>query len=124
MRAARASRLCGPEHELKGTGRGSVQVLAGVEQVHDLGRFGELGAGDVPDLIPVPRLSRRSPARPEAGPVSVMRAGIIRGGPRKSMMLSGGPVAGRALRRQRTVRSRGALLEFEVGFEVYHGGSG
>ncbi|MGH3225444.1 MAG: hypothetical protein ACRDPY_43305, partial [Streptosporangiaceae bacterium] len=34
----------------------------------------------IADLIPVPRLSRRSPARPEAGPVSVMRAGIIRGG--------------------------------------------
>ena len=34
----------------------------------------------IADLIPVPRLSRRSPARPLAGPVSVMRAGIIRGG--------------------------------------------
>jgi hypothetical protein len=34
----------------------------------------------IADLIPVPRLSRRSPARPEAGPVSVIRAGIIRGG--------------------------------------------
>ncbi len=34
----------------------------------------------IADLIPVPRLSRRSPARPVAGPVSVMRAGIIRGG--------------------------------------------
>jgi len=35
-----------------------VQVLAGVEQAGDLGGFGELAAGDVPDLIPVPRLSR------------------------------------------------------------------
>jgi hypothetical protein len=26
-----------------------VQVLAGVEQVHDLGGPGELGSGDVPD---------------------------------------------------------------------------
>jgi hypothetical protein len=26
-----------------------VEVLAGVEQVHDLGGFGELAAGDVPD---------------------------------------------------------------------------
>jgi hypothetical protein len=29
-----------------------------VEQVHDLGGFGEMLAGQVPDLIPVPRLSR------------------------------------------------------------------
>ena len=34
----------------------------------------------IADLIPVTRLSRRSPARPVAGPVSVIRAGIIRGG--------------------------------------------
>jgi hypothetical protein len=34
----------------------------------------------IADLIPVRRLSRRSPARPLAGPVSVIRAGIIRGG--------------------------------------------
>ena len=34
----------------------------------------------IADLIPVTRLSRRSPARPGAGPVPVMRAGIIRGG--------------------------------------------
>src|SRR3984893_10448356 len=27
---------------------GAMQVLAGVEQVHDLGGFGELAAGDVP----------------------------------------------------------------------------
>jgi hypothetical protein len=34
----------------------------------------------IADLIPVTRLSRRSPAWPVARPVSVMRAGIIRGG--------------------------------------------
>ena len=34
----------------------------------------------IADLIPVRRLSRRSPAWPLARPVSVMRAGIIRGG--------------------------------------------
>ena len=34
----------------------------------------------IADLIPVTRLSRRSPAWPLARPVSVMRAGIIRGG--------------------------------------------
>jgi hypothetical protein len=33
-------------------------VLAGVEQVDDLGGLGELAGGDAPDLIPVPRLSR------------------------------------------------------------------
>ena len=33
----------------------------------------------IADLIPVTRLSRRSPAWPLARPVSVMRAGIIRG---------------------------------------------
>jgi len=33
-------------------------VLAGVVEVDDLGGLGELAAGDVPDLIPVPRLSR------------------------------------------------------------------
>jgi hypothetical protein len=37
-----------------------VQVLAGVVEVDDLGGFGEVGGGEVPDLIPVPRLSRRS----------------------------------------------------------------
>jgi hypothetical protein len=35
-----------------------VQVLAGVVNVGGLGGLGELGGGDVPDLIPVPRLSR------------------------------------------------------------------
>src|SRR6266480_342180 len=34
----------------------------------------------IADLVPVPRLSRGSPARPLAGQVSVIRAGIIRGG--------------------------------------------
>ena len=36
------------EHELQEAGE-VVQVLAGVEQVHDLGGLGELAAGDVPD---------------------------------------------------------------------------
>ena len=36
------------EHELQEAGE-VVQVLAGVEQVHDLGGLGELGGGDVPD---------------------------------------------------------------------------
>jgi hypothetical protein len=35
-----------------------MQVLAGVIQVDDLGCRGEQLAGEVPDLIPVPRLSR------------------------------------------------------------------
>jgi hypothetical protein len=35
-----------------------VQVLAGVEQINDLGGLGESRGGQVPDLIPVPRLSR------------------------------------------------------------------
>jgi hypothetical protein len=47
-----------------------VDVLAGVEQVDDLGGLGELRGGDVPDLIPVTRLSRRSPAWAVARPVS------------------------------------------------------
>ena len=34
----------------------------------------------IADLIPVTRLSRRSPAWPVARPVSVRRAGIVRGG--------------------------------------------
>jgi hypothetical protein len=37
-----------PEYELQDAGQ-VVQVLAGVEQVHDLRRLGELGGGDVPD---------------------------------------------------------------------------
>jgi len=45
------------EHELQEAGE-VVQVLAGVVEIDDLGGFGELAAGDVPDLIPVPRLSR------------------------------------------------------------------
>jgi len=35
-----------------------VQVLAGVVEVDDLGGFGEVRGGEVPDLIPVPLLSR------------------------------------------------------------------
>jgi hypothetical protein len=46
------------QHELQLAGE-VVQVLAGVEQVHDLGGLRELGGGDSPDLIPVTRLSRR-----------------------------------------------------------------
>jgi hypothetical protein len=45
------------EHELQQAGE-VMQVLAGVVEVDDLSGFGELGGGDVPDLIPVPRLSR------------------------------------------------------------------
>ncbi len=45
------------EHEFQESGQ-LVQVLAGVVQVDDLGGFGEVLAGEVPDLIPVPRLSR------------------------------------------------------------------
>ena len=37
-----------PEHELKGAGE-VVQVLAGVIEIDDLGRFGEFRGGDVPD---------------------------------------------------------------------------
>ena len=43
------------------------EVLAGVEQVDDLGGLGELAGGNVPDLIPVPLLSRRSTCRADAG---------------------------------------------------------
>jgi len=45
------------EHELQQLGQ-VVQVLAGVMQVDDLRRLGEMPGGQVPDLIPVPRLSR------------------------------------------------------------------
>src|SRR5271165_6628079 len=34
------------------------EVLAGVVEIHDLGGLGKLRGGDVPDLIPVTRLSR------------------------------------------------------------------
>jgi len=45
------------EHEGEQLGE-VVQVLAGVVEVDDLGGFGEVLAGQVPDLIPVTRLSR------------------------------------------------------------------
>jgi hypothetical protein len=41
-----------------GEGGQLVDVLAGVVEVDDLGGGGEVLAGQVPDLIPVPRLSR------------------------------------------------------------------
>jgi hypothetical protein len=36
------------QHELQGPGE-VVEVLAGVVEIHDLGRCGKLGGGDVPD---------------------------------------------------------------------------
>jgi len=45
------------EHEFQEASE-VVQVLAGVVEVNDLGGFGESAGGDVPDLIPVTRLSR------------------------------------------------------------------
>jgi hypothetical protein len=45
------------EHELQQAGE-VVQVLTCVIEIDNLGGFGEFGAGDGPDLIPVPRLSR------------------------------------------------------------------
>jgi len=52
----------GAEHELQQPGQ-VVQVLAGVEQIDDLGGFVEVPAGEVPDLVPVPCLSRWCPWR-------------------------------------------------------------
>ena len=63
-----------------GEGGQLVDVLAGVVEVDDLGGGGEVLAGQVPDLIPVPRLSRRSSALDRCSAVLVIRAGIIRGG--------------------------------------------
>jgi len=62
------------EHEGQGLAE-VVQVLAGVVKIDDLGGFGEVLAGEVPDLIPVPRLSRWSSVRPGAGRVSVTGPG-------------------------------------------------
>ncbi len=61
-------------------------IRRGADHVRQLAILGDGAAWicypdvGIADLIPVTRLSRRSPARPGAGPVSVMRAGIIRGG--------------------------------------------
>jgi hypothetical protein len=67
------------EHELQDAGE-VVEVLAGMPDIDDLGGLGELAGGDVPDLIPVPRLSRWCSVPARCGAVSVMRAGVIRGG--------------------------------------------
>jgi hypothetical protein len=64
------------EDELQEPGE-LVQVLAGVVEVDDLGGLGEVPGGQVPDLIPVPRLSRGSCDGTECNADLAKDAGII-----------------------------------------------
>src|SRR5258708_3779593 len=66
------------EHELQQLCQ-VVQVLAGVVPAGYRGGLREVLAGQVPDLIPVPRLSRQSSLLARCRAVSAMRAGIVRG---------------------------------------------